>query len=108
MAGKKRSLRAIPLVLAGWLRYLIGIDDEGKPFTCSPDPLLVSLQQKLSGLTLGMVELPTDAVCELLTDTEIFGCDLFECGLAERVISFWKEMMAGPGAVRAALYRNLF
>ena len=31
------DLTLIPLVFAGWLRYLMGIDDNGNPFTLSPD-----------------------------------------------------------------------
>ena len=37
---KVDSLVGIPLVFAGWLRYLMGIDDAGNAFTPSPDPLL--------------------------------------------------------------------
>ena len=33
-----QTLVFIPLILAAWLRYLIGLDDQGKPFTPSPDP----------------------------------------------------------------------
>ena len=29
------DLKLIPLVLAGWLRYLMGIDDKGEKFTLS-------------------------------------------------------------------------
>jgi fructuronate reductase len=32
------SLRMIPLVEAGWIRYLIGIDDNGETFELSPGP----------------------------------------------------------------------
>ncbi|MFR0980209.1 MAG: mannitol dehydrogenase family protein, partial [Holdemania filiformis] len=31
------DLKAIPLVYAGWLRYLLGIDDQGQPMPLSPD-----------------------------------------------------------------------
>ncbi len=47
------ELTAVPLIIAGWLRYLIGIDDSGTTFTPSPDPLLEELQKKLSGLKPG-------------------------------------------------------
>ena len=48
-----QTLVFIPLTLAAWLRYLIGIDDQGKPFIPSPDPLLTDLQHKLSDIQLG-------------------------------------------------------
>ena len=40
--GKKdiSTLTYIPLFFAGWLRYLMGVDDNGKSFTPSPDPVL--------------------------------------------------------------------
>ncbi len=38
-----KQLKLIPLVFAGWLRYLTGIDDEGRTFELSPDPLLDEL-----------------------------------------------------------------
>lgn len=106
--GQADQLRIIPLVLAGWLRYLIGVDDNGDAFSCSPDPMLTVLQQKLTGLSLGMESLPTNAICELLADTAIFGCDLYECGLADLVVTYWSEMMTGPGAVRTTLHKYLF
>ena len=34
------DLKLIPLVLAGWLRYLMAVDDNGLPFQLSPDPML--------------------------------------------------------------------
>ena len=40
----KSNLVLIPLVLAGYARYLKGVDDNGKPFEISPDPLLAELQ----------------------------------------------------------------
>ncbi|MCL2602745.1 MAG: mannitol dehydrogenase family protein, partial [Treponema sp.] len=52
-ALKIDDLKLIPLVLAAWLRYLMGIDDEGKPFTLSSDPLLPALVPALSGIKLG-------------------------------------------------------
>jgi fructuronate reductase len=47
------DLKLIPLVLAAWVRYLLGVNDEGTPFTVSPDPLYASLAPGLSGITLG-------------------------------------------------------
>jgi hypothetical protein len=40
---KVSELKLIPLALAAWLRYLLGIDDQGQPFTVSPDPLYETL-----------------------------------------------------------------
>ena len=37
-----RNLKLIPLVFAGWLRYLMAVDDTGAAFTPSPDPMMES------------------------------------------------------------------
>ena len=47
------SLTYIPLAIAGWLRYLLAVDDEGKPMECSSDPMLSALQEQLTGVKLG-------------------------------------------------------
>ena len=96
------DLKLIPLVLAGWLRYLLGVDDEGQPFELSPDPLLPAMQERLQGICLG------GEICErqlekVLSDASIFGVDLYACGLAEKVIGYLKELIAGPGAIRKTL-----
>lgn len=96
------ELKLIPLVLAGWLRYLIGVNDEGKPFDISPDPLLPAMQEKLAGITLGS-EIDPEQLRPILSDASIFAVDLYECGLSDRVIGYFKELMAGPGAVRETL-----
>lgn len=96
------ELKLIPLVLAGWLRYLIAVDDEGKAFACSSDPLLSTMQQYLEGMTLGG-EIDEEKLRPILSDKAIFGVDLYECGLASTVIGYFKELMAGPGAVRETL-----
>lgn len=96
------ELRLIPLVLAGWLRYLIGVGDAGKPFACSPDPLLEAMQAHLAGMTLGG-EIDAEKLRPILSDASVFAVDLYECGLAGKIIDYFKELMAGPGAVRATL-----
>jgi fructuronate reductase len=97
------DLRLIPLVLAAWLRYLLGINDRGEPFTVSPDPLYASLAPALSGLKLGEKG-PFHAVLEpVLSNGAIFAVNLYEAGLGERVEGYFAELMAGPGAVAATL-----
>lgn len=96
------ELTLIPLVLAGWLRYLIGVDDNGAVFPCSPDPLLEAMQAHLAGMKLGGT-IDAEMLRPILSDASIFAVDLYECGLADKVIGCFTELMAGPGAVRATL-----
>ncbi len=99
------ALTAIPLVLAGWCRYLLGVDDNGQPFACSPDPLLESAQAKLQDVRVGSDNLGN--VRELLQDSAIFGVELYAVGLGEKVEGYLREMLAGNGAVRATLRKHL-
>jgi len=80
----------------------MGVDDEGKEFELSPDPLLPAMQEKLAGITLGG-EINDEQIKTILSDTAIWGVDLNECGLADKVVGYFHELMAGPGAVRATL-----
>lgn len=93
----------IPLVLAGWLRYLLGIDDAGQAFKRSEDPMLDTLTQQLSGIVVGKPETYRNQLTEILSESSLFGVDLFEVNLAAKVESFFQQMIAGPGAVRALL-----
>ncbi len=98
------SLKYIPLVLAGWLRYLLGIDDNGAAMECSSDPMLEELQQQLSPVKLGNPESAMDEVLKpILSNDSLFAVDLYEMGLAGKIQAFLREMLEGPGAVRACL-----
>lgn len=102
------QLKYIPLVLAGWLRYLLAVDDDGNQFEPSPDPLLEELQEKLEGIKIGNGNENIDEILKpLLSNESIFGIDLYKVGIAEKVISYFKEFIAGPGAVRRTLIKYL-
>lgn len=45
--GHAKKLKAIPLAIAGWCRYLLGIDDKGEKFELSSDPMLAELTVSL-------------------------------------------------------------
>lgn len=109
-AGKDVSgLTYIPLTIAGWLRYLIGVDDEGAAFTCSPDPLLDELQGHVKGLALGSATAADvhAAALPILSNKEIFSLDLYEAGLGEKIEGFLLEMLSGPGAVASTIHKYL-
>ncbi len=97
----------IPLVLAGWCRYLLAIDDEGNVFIPSPDPRLEVSRKFLAGISLGDKG-PFHAPLEvLLSDATFFGVNLYEAGLGEKVEAYFAELVAGKGAVRATLKKYL-
>ncbi|MDN5316546.1 MAG: fructuronate reductase [Thermoanaerobacterium sp.] len=101
------DLKFIPLVIAGWCRYLMGIDDEGNQMDLSPDPLLNDLKSHVSNIRLGDVDSVKDNLRPILSNKEIFGLDLYEVGLGEKVESYFKELISGTGAVRNTLKKYL-
>ena len=111
------DLKLIPLVYAGWIRYLLALDNFGREFTLSPDPLLATvtpyvepLKKKFladsirTGITEGEVE---DAVGGLLRMDSIFGVNLYEAGMADLVLEYLTAMLSGKGAVRQTLKNTL-
>ena len=101
------ALTAIPLAIAGWLRYLLAVDDEGKAMPVSADPMLPALQAELAGVELGKPESCIGKLDTILTNEVIFAVDLKKAGLAQKVEGYLSEMLAGPGAVRATLKKYL-
>ncbi|WP_026506733.1 mannitol dehydrogenase family protein [Butyrivibrio sp. MC2013] len=114
------GLKAIPLVFAGWLRYLMAVDDEGSSFELSPDPMLEELTDHMSAFAVDdkaiyspegdkavvSREALADAragLSSILTDERIFGIDLEATCMADTVTELFIKMTRGKGAVRAVL-----
>ena len=101
----KSNLVLIPLVLAGYARYLRGIDDNGNAFEPSPDPLLAELQQIVAGLEVKEGEQDFSCLKKLYSRTDVFGVDVYAMGLGEQIEGMVRELYAGPGAVRKTLHK---
>ena len=97
------DLKFIPLVFAGWLRYLMGVNDAGEAFELSADPLLDTVRPYVADIKLGEEIDVEEKVRPILENQKIFGVDLYEIGMAETVCKYFKEMTAGFGAVRETL-----
>ncbi len=102
-----KTLTYIPLVLAGWCRYLTGINDEGNTFELSPDPMLTTLTPKFANIKLGDNNNVHEILADLLADERIFGVNLYQIGLGEKVEGLFAELISGKGAVRATLKKYL-
>lgn len=102
-----KNLKYIPLVIAGWCRYLMGVDDNGNEMQLSPDPLLDELKGYLKGIRLGQAENAEEGLKYILSNKKLFGSDLYEVGLGEKIENYFKEMISGIGAVRATLKKYL-
>ena len=101
------TLTGIPLAIAGWLRYLLGVDDEGREMPVSPDPMLATLQADLAGIELGSPDSEGDKLAPILKNPNLFGVSLDEAGLSGKVTDLFRELVAGPGAVRRTLIAHL-
>ena len=102
------DLTYIPLAIAGWLRYLLAVDDEGRPMECSADPMLETLQAQLASVKLGDPASASDEVlAPILSNTALFAVDLCRAGLAGKIGGMLREELAGPGAVRQTLNKYL-
>ena len=91
------GLVAIPLAIAGWLRYLNGTFDDGKPMEVSPDPLKDELMAKVKA----------GEIREILSNASIFGLDLTTTPIADKVEGYYRRLLEGPGSVRRLLKEEL-
>ena len=62
--------------------------------------------QALTGQVTGY-ESQDGKLTEILSNKVLFGSDLNEIGLAEKIEGMFKELIAGPGAVRATLHKYM-
>ena len=97
------DLKLIPLVYAGWLRYLMGIDDEGREFTPSSDPLLEEARQYVADYELSFSPKDLSKLDALLANEKIFGVNLHDIGMDTLVKQYFAELSSGVGAVATAL-----
>ena len=84
----------------------MGVDDEGKPFELSSDPLLDTVRPMVADIHLGDALTPAELKAKLpalLSNAAIFGVDLIETGLADAVCENLSRLITGPGAVRKTL-----
>lgn len=103
-AGRSlKQLHAIPLVIAGWIRYLTGVDDSGNEMKLSPDPRIEELREKISDIA----DNPEKVAGLIMADASVFGQDLSRTELFVTVSCYLKEMLAGPQAVRKTLEKYL-
>ena len=98
-----KSLKLIPLVYAGWLRYLMAVDDNGNSFEPSSDPLLDTVMPYVAEYELDEAPKDLSKLDELLKNDKIFGVNLFEAGLADLVKKYFAELSCGLGAVASTV-----
>ena len=103
--GDASALQGIPLAIAGWLRYLIGVTDNGQVYELAPDPLNAGFREDLlrSGIEIGKPESLTDQLRPILSNESIFGIDLYAAGIGETIEEIFRREISGYGMVRRTL-----
>ena len=99
----KNGLVAIPLVIAGFIRYLQGKSDLGSPYKLASDLKIDYLNQIAKDLNN---ENSDKALNEILTNKEIIGCDLKKEGMYETIKKMFLQMQNKNG-VRSTLTQFL-
>ena len=103
--GDASRLTALPLGIAGWLRYMLAVDDAGKKYELAPDPMNEESQEQLKDIVVGQPETFTDQLRPILSNERLFFIDLYKAGVGEKVENMFREMIAGPGAIKATIHK---
>ena len=101
----------IPLAIAGWLRYLLAIDDEGSEMVLSSDPMMDELKASLKDVVFGKPESARGVLKPLLSNPVIFGVDLYSSpysvSLTEKIEEIFGKLISGAGSVKTVLEEYL-
>ena len=103
--GDASQLTAIPLGIAGWLRYMLGVDDKGNTYELAPDPMNEEIQERFKDIVVGKPETFTNQLKSILSNERLFFTDLYKDGVGEKIETMFREMLAGPGAVKATIHK---
>ena len=106
-SGTAESLKGIPLAVAGWLRYILAIDDAGKKYELSPDPMNAEISGLLAGVEIGKPESVGDKLKPILSNERIFGVNLYDAGIGAKIEAIFRDEVTGFGAVRESLKKYL-
>lgn len=101
------DLNLIPLVQAGWIRYLMGLDDNGNVFDLSPDPLISEVKPIADQLSLEEDQDVASIIEPLLKNEKIFGLDLTETVLGDKVVEYVTALTNGKGAIRKTVHETV-
>ena len=105
--GTAEMLLAIPLGIAAWLRYMMGIDDYGIKYTLAPDPMNEEFTKIYSSIEFGNPDSIKDKMRPVLSNKKVFFCDLYECGIGEKIERMLREMNSGIGSVERTLKKYM-
>lgn len=105
--GNASRLTAIPLGIAGWLRYMLAVDDEGEKYELALDPMREEIQEKFKDIVVGRPETFTNQLKPILSNERMFFINLYQAGVGEKIENMFREMLAGPGAVKKTVHKYM-
>lgn len=105
--GSAGMLVAVPLGIAGWLRYLLAADDSGNSYELAPDPMAKEIVELLSDIRIGHPDSYNGQLKTVLSNEELFGVNLYEAGIGNKIEGMFCEMISGNGAVRKAVEKHI-
>ncbi|MDO5702763.1 MAG: mannitol dehydrogenase family protein, partial [Lachnospiraceae bacterium] len=105
--GDARKLVGIPLAIAGWLRYILAVDDNGDAMELSPDPMIPYMKEQLQGIEFGKPDSLKEQLKNVLSNETLFGTDLYQAGIGELIEEMVRSEIAGKGAARETLRKYL-
>ena len=105
--GSAEKLVGIPLAIAGWLRYLLAVDENGNAYELSPDPMNEELQEMLKDIEIGKPETLRDQLKPILSNARIFGSDLYEAGIGELIEDMFRSEISEFGGIRKTIIKYL-
>lgn len=105
--GTAKDLVAIPLGIAGWLRYMMGVDDEGNSYVLAPDPMNDEFTELFKTIEIGKSETLKDQLRPILSNEKIFFTDLYKDGVGEKIEDMFRQMIAGKGAAKVTIEKYM-
>ena len=69
--------------------------------------VLAEVDPLLSFLKLGEPDFDAEGLRPLYENVTLFGINLYEAGVADKVTAYLRKLVAGPGAVRKTLHETV-
>ena len=85
---------------------MLAVDDAGNKYELAPDPMNEELQEQLKDIVIGKPETFKNQLKPILSNERLFFIRSLQSMVWERKIeNMFREMIAGPGAVRATIHK---
>ena len=75
------------------------------PLGLAPDPMNEEIGEQFSDIVVGKPETFKDQLKPILSNERLFFTDLYKDGIGEKIEEMFREMIAGPGAVKATIHK---